>query len=196
MAINYPGPYTVEFKYIVSSMTHTHTVNCDVTNNPSVGDAFSSILVLQNDTLTTSLDLAVEAYLLTYVVFYNTSVSFPSVRLFKNIPNTFERTFVSAYTPTNGAGTDPSVTQLAHQDMYTFFTAEGGIARFSQLEGVQSGNDQKAFAQLGSAQQTYVNYILGNNGWFVGRDTSRIKAFNLLSEGQNEAVWRKRYRIL
>lgn len=194
MTLNYPGPYTVEIKYQVSSLTHTQRLNCDITNSPAVGDAFSTILVLQNDTLTTSLDLAVEAYLLTIVPFFNTSVQVTSVKLFKNVALSFERDYVSAYTPTTNAGTSASPTVLSDQQTYTFFTAEGGVMRTVLLETKDGGNSQLGYGALGASSQTHVDYIIGNNGWIIGRDTSRVRAFNLLSQGQNESVWRKRNR--
>lgn len=194
MAINFPGPYGVEIGYTVNGLQHKMNLNCDVTNSPNNGDAFSTINVAQNNGVDTQLDGAVDLLLGLIDGFFHTSDTFDYADLYIYTASSFERTLVSSYTPSITAGASANSTEEASQAIYTFRTLEGGIARLVLMEPNFRDNSQLSYNALGASHQALADYVTGTTGWIIGRDTSRIWSFIRRSSGGNEKTFRQRYR--
>lgn len=204
MAINFPGPYEIRLFYTVDGtpggpLQHEQRLNIDVAGTPTPGSAFVDISVNTSEALTVDLDVVVEEWITTLAPLFSSGVSFDFVELWHYpTPQSFDANFVSTYQPTANSGSSGSSTQLASQGIYTFRTIEGGIMKVSLMEQVHAPNVRESYSDLTAARQALVDYVLGGGAIagarFLGRDTSYPFAFIAYFPGQNEAIFKNRYR--
>lgn len=199
MAFNYPGPYEVELLYSVNlspggAITHRQRLNCQVVADPAVGDPPSSISLVRRNTTNVLLNTAVADWTTLVRAAYNSAeASMVGYNFWKYTPGTFERTFITG----EGlalAGTSATGSSNSRSDIITFKTQEGGQMRLVFLEsvGTMLGIDNTPFA---NAQMEAIRaFVVGTTNWILARDTSYpVIAFNHLG-GQNEKVFKMRYR--
>jgi len=200
VAINFPGPYEVEYSYntVFGAVTLTHVlrVNCAVIGTPTPGDPPASISVQTVSGTPSDLPVAVNELWEHIRTFLHTSASAGSYILWKYTPGTFAKTFVTSGAVTNPAGTSAQATRAAHYVKFTWRTAAGGIMGLTVLEEgaahmvriPQAGNPAgDNYAQL-------VAYAYSSAGWMLARDDSfPIIGLNM-TFGENEAVFKARYR--
>jgi len=126
---------------------------------------------------------------------YKSDANFAYAELWKYTDGTFISNFVSAY-DISDIGTSGNNTVLAGQEVYVFRTSEGGIMKVNLMETITNFSFKKTAANLTASQADLVAYVidtaLGN--YFMGRDTSYPFAFVAMYPGQNEAIFKKRYR--
>lgn len=93
------------------------------------------------------------------------------------------------------AGTGTAVSdQTAQQQTMTFRTKGGGIMRCQFMEGGLGGNNVDAFPFTDNDSQLFALYMSGTLHPWVGRDDTRPIAPLRNSLGQNEKLWRRRFR--
>lgn len=197
MAVNFPGPYEIEYSILVGTLTHVIRVNCIATPAPTVGDAFSAINVMTRTGTPAVLQTAVDGLWDVIRQAYNNAVSCTAVTLWRYpVSGSLAKTYVSAGSVTNPAGSSGSATTQAHQFTPSFRTANGGILKMVLLETVFTSNVKQVLVPnvAGSPDQRLAAYILSGSNWALGRDDSWPIAALYGSFGQNEATWRARYR--
>lgn len=199
MALNFPGPYAIEVNYSTSSATvtiqHKMLLSLQLQTDPNVGDLFSTMNVKLINGTFVALDVAVENLLTVLVTRFQTTTTVDFVDLWKYTPLSFQRTFVSSYSPTANAGTSAGTTNPAQYELYTWRTMEGNVMRLTLLETVSVDQTQKGYVGLVPGQQNIVDFIQApTSGFVLGRDTSYPVSFIRASFGQNEALFRKRFR--
>ena len=194
MAFNYPGPYEVRIYYSTTNRMHVQKLNCAVTNNPAIGDAFSTILVQPHSGAPIALSTGVDAYILLVKALYAAAdATFIRAELWHYTPGTFDSYYISTYV-LGVAGTAAAATFPSGQVVLTFRTVEGGIMRLSLMETVSlSGVTQYAPYGAGSVKNL-TDYIIGSTGWILARDTSFPVANYAFHPGGNEALFKKIYR--
>lgn len=193
MALNYPGPYEIEFRYTTSGIQHTARYNCDVTGTPSPGDLPSAIDVNLRSGSTLSLDTVVANWVLLLDSLFHTSVTFDDYTFWKYTPLSFDRTFIT--TASIGSnGTSATATNLSHAIILTFRTIEGGVMKLNFMESINSQIARLTYAASGPDVKAIFDFVVSTANWVLARDTSYPIATIHSLGGENEAVFKKRNR--
>lgn len=193
MPTNFPGPYEIEINYESGGLTHKHRISCDVQTAPTVGDDPTVITLETKDSAGITLSAAVAAWINLIKPRYKTTATFLSYDFWKYTVGTFSRTWIS--TGILGiAGTSTGDTVLAQQSTFTFRTLEGNIMRHVLLESIDNTNSVVPYASAPATVQALMDYTVASNTWMLARDTSYpIAQLNAVG-GQNETIFKKRYR--
>lgn len=204
MAINYPGPYEIRIIYTVTissiAITHVQRLNCDVAGTPDPGTPPDEVLITRRiaslDPADDMMDAVVDEWITLIREIYNTTgTQFVRAELWKFDEESFDGVFVTSYDVGVG-GNSASATQGASQTIYTFRTIEGGIMRLSFMETIHAPIAASPLSGLTGATGAIRDFIIGDTNWVLARDTSYPFASMNWSPGQNEAVFKKRYRLL
>lgn len=194
MAVNFPGPFAIELKYVVDGFNHKFLYSCRVDGDPAPGTSVSLINLLTRDDSLVNIDLAVTAWVGLIDSLYHTSVSFGEYILWKYVPLSTSRTFVTAG-DVGANGVSATVYTPAKQDTLTFRTAEGNLMKLVFLEGSGSGDDIVPLASAGGSTVPAIrDFVLSPANWILARDTSYPIAGLSWAETQNERVYKKRFR--
>lgn len=194
MAVNLPGPYFIEITYETSGLNHKMGFSCQVSGTPVVGTSSDLIDILQRDATTVTLTNAVNDFVDLLKPMFQTVTTFIDFTLWQYVTGTLERNFVS--TGALGvAGTSAGSAQTAHQATSTFRTQNGGILKLVMLESIFSDNDVVALSSVSNTALLAISaFIVSTDSWLYARDNSYPIAPLNFSGGQNEALFRKRYR--
>ena len=193
MAENFPGPYEIELFYTIQGKTHIQRLNVDVQSAPAVGDAPTSITLETRDAAGIALNVAVTAWVNLHKVGYKSDCTFNSYNFWRYDALSYVRTWITSGV-VGVAGTATPANLLASQVTYTFRTLEGNVMRIVLLEGVDLGNTRIPYASLTGYTKAIMDYVVASNTWVLGRDTSYPVAQLNLVGGQNEKVFKSRYR--
>lgn len=204
MAINYPGPYEIRFRYTDPGVAgavvqHRSNVNVSLVEPAAQGDVFGNYDINDKDGATViSLATVVEDWLTIFNALFDTTMTIDSVELWKyETPLSFDATFWSSYAPTANAGTSVGTGQAASQNIYSFRSQEGGNMKVEAIESLQVLGPPEAYAAMAAGNQAVVDYVLGGDtvtytAPFLARDTSYPFSFNRMFPGQNEKLWKDR----
>lgn len=200
MAANFPGPYEVRLLYTASVssvvLNHRQRLSCAVAgDDPTVGTIFDNIDVGRRVGGAISLKAAVDAYVDLMKVFYAGSgaTNIVSAELWKYATESFDASFVSSYA-IGVAGTSGSGVQAANQSIVTMRTTNGGIFKLSYMESVISFavTDPGTISNAG-LEAMVADIEAGNQPW-IARDNGYPIVRIAHYPGQNEALFKKRYR--
>jgi hypothetical protein len=127
---------------------------------------------------------------------FNTTTSVISTTLWKYVPGTYEKDFISAHTVLNPTGSSATATNLSHQSIYSFRSGAGGIMYVNTLEDISTNLQRAPLVPLsnGTASQQMANYVIGANAWMIARDNGFAIAALNQTGGQNEAIFKARNR--
>lgn len=196
MTINFPGPYTVKIFYDVAGYDHILNLNVAFATPPGVGVAFSSIYPLTDlgTTSAGSLQVWVDALVTDLLPLFSAAESaIRTAELWKNVPDSFAATYVTAY-DISEAGTAGGNYEPASQEIYIWRTKEGGTMRLTLMETIDQVGQSEAYNDLSAGRKALVDNNFGSPGVWLGRDTSYPLAFLRMHPGQNEKMFRVRYR--
>jgi hypothetical protein len=159
------------------------------------GTPFASVPVSLHDGSTSNLGAQLTALLAVVRPNYRPTTEFSHAEYWAYLPEPSEdAVFMGAETlalqGTAPAGTDTA----AQQDLWTFRTVLGGIMKFQLMESVSVSNLKQTPPFAPSTFEAVRTYFIGLTHPWVGRDDSRPLAAVALSSGQNEKLWRKRFR--
>lgn len=198
MAINLPGPYEADYAYIVSGITHHLRVNCMVMDNPAPGTPFTDLEVQTRSGTPVLLSGAVQTLWDWIRPFMAGSVAAPTLTLWKYVTGTFEKDFISASSGITGAGSNAGAFNPAHYRQFSFRSANGGIMKVSLMEDSDTDNTITNLVAnaAGNASQKLAAYVISTDGWLLARDDSFPIAPYHENQGQNEAIFRRRFRQL
>lgn len=203
MTLNFPGPGECRIFYsatIADGGTLMHTQRLNFIPGPGegleAGQPFNTINVQLREGLPVSLKACVDGWVAAMQPLFDvTGNTFAYAECWAYTPGTFDARFVSAYNiGLNGTNSSPGAPIAAAQQIYTFRTEEGGILKINLLENKIGTGFPQTYTQLGPSSKTLVDYVLSGNNWIVARDTSYPFAFKNLFPGQNEKLFKKRYR--
>lgn len=196
MAINLPGPYEADYAYIVAGFTHHLRVNCMVMDNPAPGTPFIDLEVQTISGTPMLLSGAVQTLWDFIRPFMHSAVLAPTVTIWKYVTGSFEKDFITASSGVTGAGTNGVAYNPGHYRQFSFRSANGGIMKVSLME---DSDTDKTIVNLianpaGNASQQLAAYILSTDGWLLARDDSFPIAPYHENQGENEALFRRRFR--
>jgi hypothetical protein len=199
MARNFPGPFELEYLLQVQGLTHRIRYSVIALGNPQPGDLASGIQLLTRGGSPILLNAAISQFWAQRVrAFYRATDQIVSVTLWRYLPNSFQKIFITQgiVDSPNGAINLPNPpTALANQQTFTFRSAAGGIAKLVLLETTIGGNSTIPFPVPNApAINNLANWAVSADSHIVARDNGFLIVPLRLSQGENEAIWRKRYR--
>lgn len=201
MAINYPGPYEVDYTYNVTigglTLPHHLRVNCMALGNPAVGTPMSSINFQTIGGTPAAANTCISTLWGWIRQQLNNTVTCTGAVLYKYAPGTFAKTFISAYASALPNGASALGSGDAHQFTQSYITANGGILKLTILEDINSTLKNVAPVVVNAAgtnDQKLAAYMLSSAGWVIGRDDAFPTAGKNQTFGENEATFKARHR--
>lgn len=198
MATNYPGPYEVEYEYVVSGLTHKVRFNCVVDGAvPAAGTAPSAINLMTRSGAPRALNTCADEMWGWLRTSFATSVTCAGYTLWRYAtPGSGQKTFVTQGSVMTPAGTNGSSLTLSGQHTLSFRSAAGGIMKITLLENGWTSVTRSALIAnaSGNQEQKIAAYIVSANNWAIARDNGFPIAPTYYTGGQNEAVFKKRNR--
>jgi len=200
MAINFPGPYEVRLYYSTSYsiggvIQHSQRLNCIVDGTPAPGTAFADVDVLRRDGSPFALDSEVDDWVAAMQGFYSNGAgnSFDYAELWKYEPESFDASFVSAYSIAL-PGTSATVINQAGQAIVTFRTIGGGVMKLSFMETVLGTGSRDTLPFANAAMDALADSVVAGTFPWIGRDGTYPFACIALFPGANEALFKRRFR--
>lgn len=194
MASNPSGPYILEIPLITADFQHELTVNCDVIGTPSPGASPLDVTLRTRSGTGGVLSGAANAFWDAVRPMFGTNTLAATYTLWKvGVTNT-EREFVSAGTLTNANGLSGTA-EPAQQATFTFRSGNGGIAKVVLIEPNAIGNTRIPLASaLNAAVAAVRTWVLSDDSFLMARDRSFPVAPMNYSLGQNEKIFKRRFR--
>lgn len=174
-------------------LEHTMTFDVLPDGDPSVGDPFDSIPILCRNNSVINLDAAVDALVAGLIGVYPATATIIRAELNFIPEGEFAKTFYSAY-PIDAIGTNGTGSQVAHQATYTFRSIGGGSGRLQLMESSLTDNNKSSYPYSSAARNAIADLVTAVDGFFLARDNTFMFANLHLSGGQNERLFRKRFR--
>lgn len=195
MALNYPGPYQLRLFYAVKARNHVLQLNFQTSLSVAANDPFTTIFPdNRNGSNATSLMAHLTTLHLAIDDFYNTTdADFYRAEVWQFTPGTFDAQFVTSQALAL-TGANAAATQDASQVIWTFRTQEGGIMKVSLMDTNQAQGASQ-FGPFTGAFLALQNALMGDTLPWLGRDTSYPISIVGYHPGQNEALFKKIYRI-
>lgn len=197
----YDGRYELTFFYatVLSGLSLNHRLTIDFRPGfiepPAPGSPFSAYSTTLGSGGSGTLDTAANDLLDLLLPFWRPTTEFSRVELwaYDAEPST-DKTFLSvmelAEPGTAAAGTDVA----AQQETMTLRTVNGGIMRVQLMEPVSSLTSRQNPPFSPAHFDALRSYMVGLTHPWVGRDNSRPLAAIAWGSGQNEKLFRKRFR--
>lgn len=192
---NFPGEYQVEITYIVGIIEHKMSLNCDVVGGFVVPGTDPVNIDLQTKGgSSVQLAIAVPAFVNLLKKLWHDDCSFVDYTFWRFDVGTYDRNFIATGSLAID-GDSASENNIAHQQTLTFRTVGGGILKLVLLESIFAGNLKQSLPAASNADTVALrDFVLSDNNWIIARDnTYPVAALRLLG-GQNEKLFRKRYR--
>lgn len=198
----YDGTFELTYYYatVLSGLSLPHRLTIDVkldtfSQTVTPGMPFDAILTILGSGSGSTLDIAANDLLDLLLPFWRPTTEFSRVELWKYgaEPST-DKTFLSvlelAEPGTAAAGSDTA----AQQETMTLRTIDGGTMRVQLMEPVSSLTSKQNPPFSPAHFDALRTYLIGTNHPFVGRDNTRPLAAIAWGSGQNEKLFRKRFR--
>lgn len=172
-----------------------HTLTFDVLafEDYEAGTPFDDIRIFLRDGTNAPLFETIDALVAGFIGIYSGESTFIRAELWKIPEGTFAGTFVSTY-PINEPGVSVTNSVPAQQLTYTFRSIGGGSGRLQLMEPAVAGNSKTSYPYGSAALNAIPDFVTAAAGAIVARDNTFMFANIHLSLGQNERLFRKRYR--
>lgn len=199
MTLNYPGPYGLRIFYTTTptgfpAFTHKLEVNVRTIGTPAPGDDFATVDLQQHDGGAINVDAAAIAVVNSIKPLFHTLTDFTLWELWKYAPFSSDGTYITSKAIGTG-GTNATAAIPAAQTILTFRSLEGGSIKMSLMETSIVPAAEQAFPTGTAAVNTLAAFVTSNaTGFILARDTSRPVAAKGYFPGQNERMFKKRYR--
>lgn len=185
-------PYVVKIFYTVSTFQHVSKVGIAPVGIPDLGQDFTTIQIVSEGGGFAFLDAFVDGLVGVMRPLYGTADDIERAELWYNSPDGFSSSFLSAYDISlagSGAAGNPTA-----QVIYTFRSHGGHIAKFYLMEPNVSSNALLRPPYPAGTLLDLADYLASSNPYMLARDNSYVYASLGIAMGQNEKLWRKRYR--
>lgn len=198
MSENYDGQYEITIVYDTtptgfSLLEHTLTFDVEANGVVEAGTPFGDIRIFNRENTLVFLDASVDAFVAGMLGIYPASATIIRAEL-NHIPEgTYAKTFISSY-PIDEPGIAAGDEQPAHQTTFTFRSIGGGSGRLQFMESVITLQSKTSYPYATAAQNAIADLVTDSTGFIQARDNTFMFANLHMSCGQNERLWRKRYR--
>lgn len=189
------GPYILEIPTITAGFAHPITINCDTIGDATPGSSPLDITLRNKGGGGVILSGAANAFWDLCRVLFSPSTLASTYTLWKvGVTNT-EREFISAGNLTSPNGGTFGTYQPAQQQTFTWRAGSGGILKLVLLEGNTSGNTRIPIVAAPDAAVLALNtYVLSDDSFLMARSRAFAVAAMNMSMGQNEAIFKARFR--
>lgn len=195
MARNFPGPYELEYTLLISGRVSLIRYSVNVTNNPPVGAPLSDFLLRLKNTTTRNAQQCANEFWARVRGIYNNSVTCTGVTLWRYQSNSLAKDYMTASTVANPTGLSTQPTNLGGQVIMTFRSGSGGIAKLVFLETPYTSNGIESYSATATTpHQLVAQYAVSGDSPIIARDNGFLVTGIRILFGQNEAIWRRRYR--
>lgn len=198
MSENYDGLYEVTIIYDTTPagfplLEHTLTFDVEVTAPPEVGEAFSAINVAVRSGSPITLADAVDDFVAGMIGLYPATATIIRAEL-NHIPEgTYDKTFISVY-GIDEVGVNGTGSQVAKQATYTFRSLGGGSGRIQLMESSITLDTKQSYPYGSAVLNAIPDLVTSTANFILARDNTFMFANLHLSSGQNERLFRKRFR--
>lgn len=175
------------------AIEHVHTMDVNVNSEPLPGTPFEAIEVELKDGSSAILATKVSEYVELIDGQFAITTDFSRAELWAIPEGTYDGQFISVYT-LGVQGDSGSGTIAAHQNTWTFRSRDGGTMRVQLMETVDNTNLKQSYPTGSSLVNDVFEYVTGSGSFFLARDNSVPLAPLNYSGGQNERLFRKRFR--
>lgn len=195
MAANFPGPYEIRLFYTANppsgAKNHVLRFSVDVDVEPDPGESFGTFSFLRRNTTPNVAATALDNLLTKIVPLYSTTSTFNRWELWKYTPLSFDAAFITSYTPASGnVGTSASASQEYRQDILTFRSTTGGLAKLDFRNSSSTSIAKDAYPPASADWQAVMDLAAGINTFMLARDGGYFfSPLNWLG-GQNEKMFR------
>jgi hypothetical protein len=191
---NLPGPYEIEFTltgWTAPAREHVFRVNVAAVGSPAVGALPTAIDIQKMGGSTAKLNIVANQIWEFLRLFNNASITCSGYQLWKYVPGTLGKDFISTGAVTNPACNDAGGVNAA-QLTQTYRSANGGILKVVMLESNQAGDARVTLVPnaAGTPSQKLAAYIMSADNVFLARDDAYPVNPLRDSRGQNEKIWR------
>lgn len=199
MTENFDGVYELRTFYSTTptseeQMTHRLTFDVRITSAPTPGTDFAAIICRSKGGDEPLLGTwYLEDFLPLLLACYPATADFFLVELWEYPPDGYDATFISSLELTE-SGTNGTGSTVAQQTTFTFRSIGGGIARIQLMESSFAGQVRQTPPFATAPANNLTQFLNGNDSVMVARDDSFLNARLRQSDGQNEKLWRKRFR--
>lgn len=210
MTLNYPYPAVAKMFYEYDGVQHVHNIGVKPSSGfdtlPSGMDADSYELSAHDAVTVYTFQEWVDRYIngFTWNVIENIEgmlkrfgddTTIQRVELWRYGTQSLQGQFMASV-DVGLAGTALQPTIALLQRTYTFRSAEGGVSRAVLMECASGDSTgQATSSSLGNAELRWVQMqFIHQSSPVIAKDTSRLVSFIKRSNGQNEALFRKRFR--
>lgn len=193
LSTNIADGYQLRSVITVDGEPHRHAILVNVDTPPLIGTDFQFITLTARNDSNFSLQVFSDLYFGSIQPFYKAGDTIGAIELWFAPDNTQDFTFVSAY-GTSFVGTSPSTTRLAGQLVFTSRSTNGGLQKSVFLETVDKNDNVVDYAGANADQKAYWDVVTGLNSPVLARDGGFVFSPLSLGRGQNERVYRTRYR--
>lgn len=195
---NYDGLMEVRMFYTsqpagFQEITHRHTFDVNVESIPEPGVPFDEIIVTRASGATTDLETVINEYVALLLPLFANTQTITLAELWYIPEGTTNAQFISAM-PIAEVGTSGNDENPAYQGTLTFRSVGGGVMRLQYMELPLASNLREPYPTGNAVLNNIFAYVIGLQSPFLARDNTRPFAAMNYSGGQNEALWRKRYR--
>lgn len=197
---NFDGLYELRIFYSttptgLSQMLHRLTIDLMIEGDPAPGTAFADIDVTMRSSAVMPLSdwLMDPGFFMEYLVdCYPVVAEFPTAELWFIPEGTYDATFISAF-EVGLVGTSVTPSVAAQQTTFTFRSIGGGTARLQLMESSFSGNTRQTppFSAVANALSIFATSL---SSAILARDNTYIFARIAQNDGQNETLFKKRFR--
>lgn len=201
MATNFPGPYSVEYAYTTSVggviLPHTLQLNCLALSNPAPGTPVASINLQTVSGSPRALQTCVDDLWAFVRQLYHTSSICLGFTLWKYpTAGSYARQFITAGIPALPAGASAAATTPAWQATGVYRSGGGSVMKLQLMESVHTAKTTVALVPnvAGNADQKLAAFVISANGWLMARDDGFPITPLTLSAGENERLFRERFR--
>jgi hypothetical protein len=170
-------------------------LNVQVLGDPEPGTPAEDIRIVKRDTTEWDLDEFALAWITLVEGLYHTSVGIGQFELWQYpTPQTFDAVFITA-SDVADVGISASAYNPASQQTISFRSQEGGNMRLTFLEtSITSAAGYESPPYTNAQLEALRLWVLSGSNPILARDTSQPIAAIRWSKGQNEAVFKRRYR--
>lgn len=200
MAINYPGPYELRINYETDGTPggvyeHQLRLSCILASDPTPGDLFADIDIVPRVAASTNLASVTDELIILLKPFFSAAdATFVNAELWKYAALSFDASYISSYAIAV-AGTAGTSTTPGQQTIFSFRTFGGGKFFVHLLETVGVPAVSENYADMDAAEKALADWFTDDaDSWFVARDNTYPLLVLKLHPGQNEALFKKRFR--
>jgi hypothetical protein len=189
---NWPAPYVVDIFYRVQGQLHKHSAGMILSTEPEAGVEFDTLSAITKNGSLEPLDVVTDTIVSYIKPFYGPLDDILFAELWHYLPESFERQYIASYEI--GAVGTGTAGQIMRQMIMSFRSSLGGVGYVNLLEGAFPQDTQTGWPFPAGAANAFATYVFSTASPYVFRDNGRPVTPINLSYGQNEKMWRKRFR--